>query len=101
MEKRFWICAYAERINDGVRGATPSEEKNEKMGVPEHTSLYFPISTNCAETKRSDDADYRRYSNNDDALHYAGLCNYPRQPQEEHHAPYIQETWYQDTLDPS
>lgn len=55
------------------------KKTNEKMGISQHTSLYFPISTNCAETKRRDDADCRWYSDNDDALQYTGLCNHPGQ----------------------
>ena len=66
-----------------------------------HTSLYFAISANCAEAEGRDDADGRRYADDDARVHYASLGDDPGETQEEHHTPDVQQTGNQDTLDPA
>lgn len=63
------------------------------------TSFNFSIGANSAHRECCDDAHDSWDPDDEQGQSHACLWDHPRYPEEEHHAPDVEETWYEDTLE--
>lgn len=77
---------------------TYSHTKRCSLQIERPTSFHLPISANSAHRQRGDDADHGRDQDDDERQPHARLRHHPRDAQEQHHAPDVQQARDQHAL---